>query len=74
MNLCEFREHCYHCTPQSSIMMKLKWDCLILKLQFLRGKKIESAPVPYAAVKQAITICQRYTSLTHPSDDQLHYR
>lgn len=74
MNLCEFRKHCYHCMLQSFIMIKLQWDCLILKLQFLRGKRIEPAPVLYAAVKQAITVCQCYTSLTHPSDDQLHYR
>lgn len=74
MNLCEFRERCYCYMPQSLIMIKLQWDCLTLKLQFLRGKKIEPTPVPYTAVKKAITVCQHYTSLTHPSDDHLHYR
>lgn len=74
MNLSEFREHCYHSEPQSLITTKLQWDCLILKLKFLRRKKIAPVCVPYAAVKKAITVCQYSTILTHPSDDQLHYR
>lgn len=74
MNLCEFREQGCHCTPQSLIMIKLQWDCLILKVQILRGKKLDPVPVPYVAVRKTAVVCQPCTRLTHPSDDQLHYR
>lgn len=74
MNLCEFREQCCHCTPQSLIMIKLQWDCLILKVRILRGKKLDPVPVPYVAVRKTAVVCQPCTRLTHPSDDQLHYR